>query len=283
MWNPFKIYKYTMSVFNSDSEEKKAELIKDDHGEARLSEVQGLYREMMFPTNFTLHRKLTSSHAGRQVLWGFGFNDKERVEQNVIPKLADRDWLQSLPSNTWGAHLGNLFKNWDLNDLYDKRFLDTEKKEGIMGSTDEMRANLSRHGFLWHDLLHVLMRYDTSPMGEACIQAVTHKVVKHFAPKYVGFVVTCRIAYRTKSWTPFKVYREALRLGERAANKGLMLHGHLDYIESDIAEVRKMFDVGVPVEYKKFAEAHAEDFRHDVLHPEYKDVAWDTAVEEISV
>jgi len=282
MWNPFKIFKYSKSVFETTGEER-TEFIQDSNGEARLEEVQGLYREMLFPSNFIVWKKHTSSHAGRQILWGFGFNDKERVEQNVIPKLADKDWLQSLPSNTWGAHLGHLFKNWDLSELYDKRFLDNEKEDGstLIGATDEMRANLARHGFLFHDLLHVLFRYDTSPMGEACIQAVTHKVVKHFAPKYVGFVVTCRIAYRTKSWTPFKVYREALRLGERAANKGLMLHGHLDYIESDISEVRKMFDVGVPVEYKKFAEAHAEDFRHDVLHPEYKDVEWDTAVEVI--
>lgn len=279
MWNPFKIYKYSKSVFESTGEER-TEFIQDSSGEARLEEVQGLYREMLFPSNFRVWKKLTSSHAGRQVLWGFGFNDKERVEQNVIPKLADRDWLQSLPSNTWGAHLGHLFKNWDLNELYDKRFLDSEKEDGstLMGATDEMRANLSRHGFLFHDLLHSLFRYDTSPMGEACIQAVTHKIIGHFAMKYVGFIVICRIAYRTKSWTPFKVYREALRLGERAAKKGLMLHGHLDYIETDISEVRKMFDVGVPVEYKKFAEAHAEDFRHDVLHPEYDDVEWDTTV-----
>ena len=147
----------------------------------------------------------------------------------------------------------------------------------FMAATDEMRANISRHGFLFHDLLHCLFRYDTSPMGEACIQAVTNKGIGHFAMKWVGFVVTCRIAWRNRSWTPFKVYREALRLGKRAADKGLMLHGHLDYLEMDIAEVREKFDVGVPVEYKKWAEEHPQDFRHDVLHPEYNDVDWDTA------
>ena len=43
-----------------------------------------------------------------------------------------------------------------------------------------------------------------------------------------------------------------------------------------------MFNIGVPVEYKKFAEQHAEDFRHDVLHPEYHDVEWEK-VSEISI
>ena len=279
MWNPFKIFKYSKSVFESTGEER-TEFIQDNNGEARLEEVQGLYREMLFPSNIKVWRKLTSTHAGRQIIWGFGFNDKERVEQNVIPKLADREWLQSLPPNTWGAHLGHLFKNWELSELYDKRFLESEATPDgglqFMAATDEMRANISRHGFLFHDLLHCLFRYDTSPMGEACIQAVTNKGIGHFAMKWVGFVVTCRIAWRNKSWTPFKVYREALRLGKRAADKGLMLHGHLDYLEMDIAEVREKFDVGVPVEYKKWAEEHPQDFRHDVLHPEYNDVEWDT-------
>ena len=40
----------------------------------------------------------------------------------MIPKLSDRKWLQSLPPNTVGGHLGNLLKDWSLEELYDKRF-----------------------------------------------------------------------------------------------------------------------------------------------------------------
>ena len=50
MWNPFKIFKYSKSVFESTGEER-TEFIQDNNGEARLEEVQGLYREMLFPSN----------------------------------------------------------------------------------------------------------------------------------------------------------------------------------------------------------------------------------------
>ena len=46
---------------------------------------------------------MTSSNEGRQIIWGTGFNDRKYVENEVIPKLADKEWLQSLPSNTLGA------------------------------------------------------------------------------------------------------------------------------------------------------------------------------------
>ena len=41
MWNPFKIYKYSKSVFESTGEER-TDFIQDSNGEARLEEVQGL-------------------------------------------------------------------------------------------------------------------------------------------------------------------------------------------------------------------------------------------------
>ena len=39
----------------------------------------------------------------------------------------------------------------------------------------ELRANISRHMFLWHDMFHILFRYDTSIFGEALVQKVTCK------------------------------------------------------------------------------------------------------------
>ena len=73
-----------------------------------------------------------------------------------------------------------------------------------------------------------------------------------------------------------------MRLGKRAADKGLMMHGHLDYLEMDIGEVRKKFDIGLPVEYIKWQNEHPSEFRNDCLHPEYDDVEWEQ-VSEISI
>ena len=50
MWNPFKIYKLSKSVFKTDVDELR-ELSADQNGDQRLNEVQALYREMMFPSN----------------------------------------------------------------------------------------------------------------------------------------------------------------------------------------------------------------------------------------
>jgi len=50
----------------------------------------------------------------------------------------------------------------------------------------------------------------------------------------------------------------------------------------DIGEIRKKFDIGIPVEYIKWQKEHPEGFRNDVLHPEYRDVEWEK-VSEISI
>ena len=58
----------------------------------------------------------------RNIPFGLDWNDETYVKEKVIPKLSDRKWLQSLPPNTVGGHLGNLLKDWSLEELYDKRF-----------------------------------------------------------------------------------------------------------------------------------------------------------------
>ena len=61
MWNPFKIYKLSKSVFKTDVDELR-ELSADQNGDQRLNEVQALYREMMFPSNLRIWRRMTVSY-----------------------------------------------------------------------------------------------------------------------------------------------------------------------------------------------------------------------------
>ena len=276
MWNVFKIYKYSKSVFERDSQEQ---LITDQSGTERLEEVQALYRELMFPSGLMVWRNLTKTKEKRNILWGANWNDEDRVNQYVTPLLSDRSYLQSLPPNTVGGHLGNLFKDWTINELYDKRFLESEARDGntYVGSTDHMRTNIARHMFLSHDLWHVLFRYDTSPFGEGLIQNISWQQCGNWAMWYVGFVVTCRIAWRNKSWAPFKVYKEASKLGKAAAKFDLIANTPTKFLESDIEEIREKFGIGVPIEYLKWTKEHPEQFRLDTFHPEYNDKKWNEA------
>ena len=104
------------------------------------------------------------------------------VKEEVVPKLSDVEYLQSLPPNTVGGHLGNLFKNWSIEELYDKRYLEEKKMKNLL-----FKVNLLQNleliyqdiYFLTHDLFHILFRYDTSIFGEALIQKITCKAVKN--------------------------------------------------------------------------------------------------------
>lgn len=273
MWNIRKIYKYSKSVFERDAQEQ---LIQDASGTERLEEVQALYRELMFPSGLMVWRNLTKTKEKRNILWGTDWNDEERVNKNVIPILSDRAYLQSLPPNTVGAHLGNLFKDWTIEELYDKRFLESEARDGetYIGATDHMRINIARHMFLSHDLWHILFRYDTSPFGEGLIQNISYQQCGNWAMWYVGFVVTCRIAWRNKSLIPFKVYREASKLGKAASKLNLIANTPIKFLESDIEEIREKYNIGVPIEYLKWTKKHPEQFRLDTFHPEYNDRKW---------
>ena len=76
--------------------------------------------------------------------------------------------------------------------------------------------------FLTHDLWHILFRYDTTLFGEGLIQQITFRAIGVVPVAYVAFIVTCKVAWRTKSLLPFKVLREADKLAKRA-NKKLLI------------------------------------------------------------
>jgi len=278
-WNLKKIYKYSRDVFEADH---GAILVEDDSGEKRLDVLQGMYREFGFPSNLKMLIKFVkSSKERRKILMGIDYNEESFVKEEVVTKLSDVEYLQSLPPNTVGGHLGNLFKNWSIEELYDKRYLSNEENEesflkGSLGT--EIRSNTSRHLFLWHDMIHILFRYDTSIFGEALVQKVTCQAVPSWAPTYVAFIVTLKVAWRTKSLMPFKAFKEAGKLGKAADKKDLICRSPLSLLERDIEEVREEFDIGVPIEFLKWSKKHPDIFRGDCIHPKYeKDLIWHKA------
>ena len=66
---------------------------------------------------------------------------------------------------------------------------------------------------------------------------------------------------------------------ELECDRELFFQPHLSLLERDIDEVRKTYNIGVPVVYKQFVEEFGTvgESRLDTFHPQYKDVDWDTA------
>jgi ubiquinone biosynthesis protein Coq4 len=271
MWNLIKIGKSLHHLFTTYGEGGPAGYSEDLQGDARLDHVLVLYREMNVPFGALSAYKLRQTHGGRNVLWGKGFNDREHVESFVLPALMNFDWLKKLAPNTVGAHYYHLVKKWGIEDLYNQRFKPEEKRDGLYNSfSDEIRENVSRHGLISHDIWHVLFRYDTSPLGEGCIQTIS-KYQSHFWPMHIiGFGAAFKEARKMKSWSPIKVWLEAIKLGKQASTK-LYEHSPTEFLERDIEEVRKEFNIGEAVEFAKWANKHPSHFRFDTIHPQYKD------------
>lgn len=280
MWNPIKITRSLYHLFTTYGETGIQGYNVDTIGEDRLDHVITLYRELRIP--FTIHmvRRLRESENGRNVLWGRKYNDRKYVEEVVLKKLTDIDYLDSLAPNTVGAHYANLVRTFGLEDIYNLRYKPEERRESaFFGWQDEMRENTSRHFLLSHDVWHTLLRYDTSPIGEAMIQVYTSRFAKWWTPHIVGFGGTVKEIKKNKNLDVWKVYTEALRQSKQV-DTSLGLLSPIALLEEDIEEVRARFNIPVPVEYAKYAAKYPDHVKLDTFHPEYRDVAWETVKEE---
>ena len=267
MWNPLKIYKYSKSLFERGPQDA---YIPDANGEERLEEVQGLYREMMFPSNLAIWKHLTSTRERRPILWGSEWNDEQRVNEKVIPLLKDKEYLQSLPSNTIGAHFAHFYTKFDITELYEKRFLESEENKtgaALSAATDHMRTNIARHQFLSHDLYHILTRYDTASFGEGLVQTFTWHQIRSWPMWYIGFLIASRMAWRYKSLEPYAIMQEASRMGRAAYYKDLVAHSPVEFLEMDLEEARKKFGITAPVKYLAWTKEHPETYRGDTANP----------------
>lgn len=271
--NLFKVLKLikqvTKSYTQSDSERYSME---DGNGDKRLDYVVALYRELSFPFGLLVLKKHLKHKGGRDVLWARGEFDPEYVENTVLPKLIDSKYLKSLAPNTVGAHFYNLTKDWGLDNLFNQRYKESEGRFG--DARDEILANITRHNLLSHDLWHVLFRYDTTAMGEAMIQEVSSAIWNFKPSKLTSYLVTKQLAKETKTNLPWKVRKECKELAQ-AMDHSLLYESPISLLERDIDEVRKQYNIGVPVLYKEFTEKFQSLTRLDTFHPEYNDVDWD--------
>lgn len=267
MWNPFKIYKYTKAVLARGRQENHY-----DQGEEGTRALRDLYGEMLFPSIFFTAVALRKTSAGRNALYGLEDKSEEHQLNVYIPKITDGKYLDSLAPNTVGAHYKHLINQWNFEEFYRRRF--QSKKSDTFWN--KRRENFARHIFLSHDFWHVLFRYDTSPLGEACIQAVTHQYMKQTGPWYYSWMMAYKEYQETGSWKAFGVIREAHKLGKQA-KRDLYDANFDELLEMDIEEVREKWNIGAPHKFYEYAEEFPKEFRGDCLHPKYNDpqIKWD--------
>ncbi len=243
MWNLYKIGRSLndiIQIYNKSEEQMEEDKLGIP--------VTTLYREMQFPFGLMMMNKATQTTLGQDVVWGRKHNDKDYVEKTVLPKLMDMDYLSSLPSNTVGAEYYKIVRNLGLEVLYNQRFKDDEVKSRL----DVVRTNLSRHVVITHDILHTLFRYNTHALGEGLIQEVTGHLLDYKPSQIIGFVVMLSVAKKTGDYRGvWKVYKEC-KANLKKCKKELGVISPLDFLESDLEEVRKKFNIGeVPI-YEAF-------------------------------
>lgn len=273
MWNVAKIGKSLYHLLTTYGTNARHVDNPDLLGDERLDHVLVLYRELNFPFGLISVHKQRKTKGGRDVIWGRNFNEESYVENTVLPKLMDFEYLSTLPPNTVGAHYYNLVKKFGIEELYNQRFKPEERREESKlyhTFSDDIRTNVSRHGVLSHDIWHVLYRYDTSVIGEGMIQTISAYQAGFWPMHIIGFGVALKESYRHKSMMPWKVWNEARKLGKNTS-KSLYHRSPIWFLERDIEEVRAEFNIEPARVYAEYVKKFPEDFHLDTIHPNYQD------------
>lgn len=275
MWNPIKIFKLTKIMWNRGENYNHYD---DDMDIAAADVAREINSQMLFPSNLLVVSKFRKTPRGRDILWGRNDKSIDYQYENILPVITDKKVMNKYAPNTVGGHYHYLIKQWSFGELWDRRF-QQENGNGFFGWADEVRSNVSRHVFLSHDFQHVLFRYDTTQLGEACIQAVTHAMTRHIGPWYAAHVMALKVCYKYKSWEPLRILREAMSNAKKVKDEFWYINP-LEIIDIDVEEARKKYNIAAPTRFLKFVAKHKESFRLDSIHPEYNDVKLKNAIAE---
>ena len=265
MWNPIKItksIKQIMTEYGSNRIENA-----DRFGEHRVGSIPSLYREMRFPFGLFLLLKSRKSKLAKSMINGKNQNDKQYVENDVLPILQNSQYLKSLSKKTVGSNYYNIVKNFSLDDLYNQRFKSSEIKEGksIERLRDKYQSNISRHVLTTHDIWHTLFDYDTNPLGEGMIQLVTGHLLGYAPPKIVGFLITLKVYLETRDIGVWKVYKEC-KQNIKKCNHEVGYFGATKFLEKDIKDIRLKYNIAKPHLYLEFIKKHKQASMGSTIH-----------------
>lgn len=270
MYNPIKIYKAIVDIYKNYGDEYVVKREIGKEGEHTGDGPNIIYDQLRFPAVVFALRNNTRTDLGKDVMWGRKHNDKEYVENVVIPKLMDFKYLEKLNSNTVGAGYYQIVKKFGIQELYDKRFKENKIKEkGIKHIVGTIRANISRHILLTHDIWHTVYGYKTDILGESMLQVVTARNMNYYPARVLAFLLVLKISYQTKDKAIWKVYKEAKKLAKQSKSE-LAFYSPIEFLESKVEDVRKKFNVQAIPEYNAFEKRHHNYITGRALHPQYK-------------
>ena len=251
MLNPIKIAKAIKCILTDYGE--KLDLRpdeKDNNGELRINYQLVLYRELA-PLAIPFIRNLRKSRKGRDILWGREANNINYVENKVLPKLMDFEYLKGLPKNTIGYGYYQIVKDIGIEKLYNQRFKEEEIQDEL--AIHDVRNNVSRHLLLTHDFHHVLFGYDTRSLGEAMIQIVMSKILKQKVGSVIAFFGTIKACRDVKSLKPFQAYFECIR-NCKDVDSSFAFKSPLEYLEQDLELFREEFLIKKPEIYNEIVQ-----------------------------
>ena len=260
MLNPIKIAKAIKCILTDYGESLDLRPDeKDENGELRINYQLVLYRELA-PLALPFIRNLRKSRKGRDILWGREANNVDYVENEVLPKLMDFEYLKSLPKNTIGYAYYETVKDVGIEKLYNQRFKEEEIQDEL--AVHDVRNNVSRHLLLTHDFHHVLFGYNTKALGEAMIQIVMSKILKQKTGSIIAFFGTIKACKDANSLKPFKAFFEC-RKNCKDVDDSFGFMSPLEYLEQDIELFRKQFLIKKPEIYNEIIQQeNAMEFSH---------------------
>ena len=272
MYNPIKLYKAVIDIYKNYGDEYVVKTQNGREGEHEGDGVNIIYDQLRFPASIFALRNNTRTDRGKDVMWGRKHNDKEYVESVVIPKLMNFKYLETLNSNTVGHGYYQIVKKFGIQDLYNRRFKENRiEKKGLRHIVGAIRANISRHILLTHDIWHTVSGYKTNILGEAMLQVVTAKHMNYYPARVLAFLLVLKILYQTKDKSIWKVYKEAKKIAQKSKSE-FAFYSPIEFLESNVEDIRKKFNFPSIPKYNNFEKRHHNYLTGKSIHPRKKKV-----------
>lgn len=164
------------------------------------------------------------------------FLKKKVVDAGFTPKdmtyrTCDIEHLKSLPSNTLGHKLYEFYKKNNCNEKHLHHLLKNSRKVDRMSS----------HMTAIHDILHVLTGYNTTPIGEACLQAFS---ISHLRLPATVLIAVGYILGNLHKGNTIKDTKRIIKAYRDGKNAEWLLPVQWDLLlNKDIDELRQQYNI----------------------------------------